>query len=107
MALQHAAALDGPGERLCEAPEPRPLTIKAEGRREPIQSADHTFSAMPEFIAPDYGRDAEFTVAGQGLGIDDKPRLASGAQHIVAVQVLVKENLPPLAVADECKRLQR
>src|SRR5207247_5285188 len=41
----------------------------------------------------DDGRDRELALADQRLWIDGEPRLASGCEHVVPVQVLVEQHL--------------
>src|ERR1700681_531349 len=91
--VQRAFRLEGPSQGLGECPKSRPLTIKSERSCESIQPVDSGFLAVTERIRPNDRGQGELSFANQWFWIDDEPAFALGAQHVVAMQVLVDEHL--------------
>src|SRR5262249_25678603 len=103
--LEHLA-LKRTSHDLRQCPQPGTFTIESQRGCQSIQPANHTLATVPKIVIPNDRSQAEFSFAGERLGIDDQPWLACSPEHVVPVQVLMKQYLLTLASAKSIERLQ-
>src|SRR5262245_14753871 len=99
-------AVEGPRDRLADRPAAGAVAVEAELGGEPVETAEHLGPRVAELARADDGRDPELTLAGQRLRVDRQPGLALCREDVVAVQVLVEEDLVALTKRQLLQRLQ-
>jgi len=81
-----------PGEGLGERPTAGSLALKAELRRQSVETVSHILFRMAQLISANHRRQSELTLAQERLRIDCKPRLPFGTKNVVGVKVLIDEH---------------
>src|SRR5581483_935006 len=90
-------AVERPCERLADRPAARPLPVEPELDRQPFEAAADGACAVSELERANDRRDPERTFAHERLRVDREPWLPPRGEDVVAVQVLMEEDLVALA----------
>ena len=82
-----------PRNRLTQRPAPGALPVEPELGGQLVEPIDDSAPAVPELGRSDDRRETELALARERLGVDDEPRLALRSEHVVAMKILVDEDL--------------
>src|ERR1051325_5588538 len=100
-------AVARPGDRLRDRPPAGALTVEAELGGQSVEAVQDVALRVAELEGTDDRGDRELALARERLRVDHEPRLALCGQHVVAVQVLVHEDLLALGRRELLQSLER